>query len=176
MASRMYDYYKEQNGTHKIGNLNSMWAKHIVNGVLATEDIENFTLVELYFEDGVRKAKQLTDVTKPGYLVTTVEEDQLYDGETYADFYNAEGEQIRVTYLEAPLRFETDNFELNTGVSAVEVGMVAHFDPTNKTYIVSDVGSPHVDYENAYDKFYVVDEDTEFGYAFDKTTVRFERQ
>ena len=133
MASRLFDIISTR-GNHEIGSLNTKWTKHMANGAIADEDIENYTLVETYWVDGELHCKYLTDVTKKGYLVTTVEEDQLMEGEEYTDFYNAEGEIVRITDVAAQknTRFETSAFTLNEGVGAVAVGMVAHFDPASK--------------------------------------------
>lgn len=177
MATRMYNTLSE-NGNHEIGSINSKWTKHMVNGAIADEDIENYTLVEIFYnEEGELHCKSLTDVTKKGYLVTTVEEDQLMSmngyQETYTDFYNAEGEMIRITDtdIQKNSRFETSAFSTNAGVTEVKRGMVAHFDPATKKYIVSDASTPHADYATAVNKFEVVDEDSDFGYALDKPTI-----
>ncbi len=173
MATRLYDAIS-QRGNHEIGSLNSKWTVHMANGAIADENIENYTLVETYWTEGELHCKQLTDVTKKGYLVTTVEEDQLMEGEEYVDFYNAKGEVVRITDVEKQKnsRFETSAFSLNAGVSSIERGFVAHFDPTTKKYIVSNPASVHADYTTAVNKFEVVDEDSDFGYTFDKSTIQ----
>lgn len=173
MASRMYDLLT-QRGNHEIGNLNTKWTVHMTNGAMAAEDMENFTLAEVFYENGIEKCKYLTDVKKKGYLITTVEEEHLLDGEEYTDFYNAKGEMVRLTDVEAQKasRFETSAFEKNTGVETIQKGYVAHFDPTTKKYIISEPTSPHADYADAVNKFEVVEVDTDFGVPFDKTTIR----
>lgn len=180
MATRLFDTLS-QRGDHEIGNLNSKWTVHIANGAIADENIENYTLVEIFYTDGELHCKQLTDVTKKGYLVTTVEEDQLMEGEEYVDFYNAKGEIIRITDVknQPNSRFETSAFVLNEGgvdnstkVTEVANGCVAHFDPATKKYIISDATSPHADYATAVNQFEVVDADSMFGYAFDKPTIK----
>ena len=181
MATRMNDVLT-QRGNHEIGNLNTKWTKHMANGAIADENIENYTLVETLWTDGELHCKQLTDATKKGYLITTVEEEQLMEGEEYVDFYNAAGEIIRLTDVDAQKnsRFETSAFVLNddavanggSAISAVQVGQVAHFDPASKKYMISDPSSPATAYDTAVNKFEVVGADTDFGYAFDKTTIR----
>lgn len=181
MASRLYDLISTS-GTHQIGSLNTKWTVHMTNGAVATENMENYTLAEIFYDAGILKCKQLTDVTKKGYLVTTVEEDQLLEGETYTDFYNATDEIIRLTDVaeQKNSRFETSAFELNadgvanggTTVTEVAVGMVAHFNPTTKKYMISNAASPATAYATAVNKFEVVDADSDFGYAFDKPTIR----
>ncbi|APR02510.1 TPA: phage morphogenesis protein [Clostridium botulinum] len=173
MATRMYDALMER-GNHEIGNLNSIWANPFVNGAILEENVDNFTLVELtgYDEEGNVKCKQLSDITKQGFLVTTVEEEHLMEGETYVDFYNAKGEIARLHRPKQDLRFETSAFELNAGAAKLVYGQVAHFDPAKKKYIISDSASTHADYDKATNKFEVVGIDTDFGYAFDKQTIR----
>ena len=173
MATRLFDAIS-QKGNHEIGSLNTKWTVHMTNGAEAKEDIENYTLVETFYENGILKCKYLTDVEKKGYLVTTVEEDQLMEGETYVDFYNAKGEIVRLTDVKAQpnTRFETSAFTKNNGVTKIQKGYVAHFDPNTRKYIVSDPEYPHASYANAVNKFEVVDEDSDFGYAFDKPTIR----
>ena len=173
MASRLTDALSVS-GNHEIGQLNTKWTVHLANGAKATENMENFTLAEIFYDGGVLKCKQLTDATKKGYLVTTVEEDQLLDGETYTDFYNGKNEVVRLTDVKVQLnsRFETTAFSKNTGVVDIEEGYVAHFDPATKKYIVSAPATLHADHATAINHFEVVDADSEFGYAFDKPTIR----
>lgn len=178
MASRGYKTIGER-GTHEIGALNSKWANHLVNGAVALEDFDNYLLVELERDaEGVLGCKVLTDNTKKGYLATTIEEEDLLqtDGfsEEYVDFYNATGDMVRVTDVDVQknVRFETSAFTKNTGVTEIKRGFVAHFDPTTKKYIVSNPTSLHTDYTDAVNKFEVVDEDTDLGFAFEVPTIR----
>lgn len=177
MASRMYDAISKT-GEHGIGDLNTKWAKHLVNGAITYENIDNYTLAELsgYDSDNNLTCKQLSDVKNEGFLVTTIEEEQLLQigdyQETYPDFYNGKDEIVRLTRLEKGVRFDTSSFSLNTGVTAVTVGMVAHFDPTTKKYIISVAATPHADYANAANKFEVVNPDSDFGYEYDVKTIK----
>lgn len=178
MASRGYQTIG-QRGNHEIGSLNTKWTVHLANGAMATEDFDNYLLVELdRNEEGDLTCKVLTDSTKKGYLATTIEEEHLLqtDGfnEEYVDFFNGEGEMVRVTDVDAQKnsRFETSAFSLNDGVAEAKKGFVAHFNPATKKYIVSNPASAHADYAGAVNKFEVVDVDTDFGYAFEKTTIR----
>ena len=178
MSSRGYKLIGER-GDHAIGNLNSKWTVHMVNGAMAAEDFDNYLLVEVYRNDeGDLECKVLTDVTKKGYLATTIEEEDLLqtDGfsEEYVDFFNAKGDMVRITDVKAQpnSRFETSAFAKNAGVTEIKRGFVAHFDPATKKYIVSDPASAHEDYANAVNKFEVVDEDSDFGYAFEVPTIR----
>ncbi|AEB77386.1 hypothetical protein [Clostridium botulinum] len=179
MATRLYKAMYSR-GNHEVGNLNTIWSKHVVNGAKLVcgekDEVDNFTLVELgdYDENGNLTCKPLSDVKNQGFLLTTVEEEQLMEGETYADFFNEKDEMVRLTRLETGVRFETSAIELNAGTKEAKEGMVAHFDSTKKKYIISDSKSAHADYANAVNKFAVVGVNTDFGFAFDKQTVRLE--
>lgn len=175
MASVKYDALFNS-VKHEVGSLNSIWATHLVNGAVALENMDNYILAEKagYDTDGNLTCKALTDATKEGFLVTTVEEDQIMEGETYTDFYNAKDDMVRLTPVVERLRFETSAFELNAGVTAPVKGFVAHFNPATKKFIVSDVATPHASYATAKNKFEVVGVDTDFGYGLDKTTIRLE--
>lgn len=181
MANRIMKTLLEQ-GTHEVGVLNSSQSRDIVNGAKLTEgDLDNFLLVEDagWDEDG-RLCKALSANTKKGFLVTTIEEESLYADEeilqgNYRDFYNAKGEFVRLTLLEAYVtRFETSAFEKNSGVDTIKKGMVAHYDATKKKYIVSKADSAHAGYEAALNKFEVVDVATDFGYNLGVETIRLE--
>ena len=179
MATRLLDVLTQE-GTHAVGNLNSKWAKHYANGAILTGgNVDNFTIVELdgYDEEGNAKCKKLSDKGHRGYLVTTVEEEQLQDfagfHEGYRDFYNKEGEIVRLTILDDDVRFETSNFTNDTSnTDGVKKGNVAHFDVTTGKYIISKASAPHADYEASALKFEVVDEDTDLGYAYGIPTIR----
>lgn len=181
MASRMTDVLTIR-GAHEIGSINTKWTKHMTNGAIADGNMENYTLAEILWTDGELHCVQLTDATKKGYLVTTVEEDQLMEGEEYLDFYNATDEIIRLTDVDVQKnsRFETSIFELNadglanggTTVTAAAVGDVAHFNPTTKKYMISLASAAATAYGTAVNKFEVVGLDTDFGYPLDKTTIR----
>ena len=186
MASRGYNVISTE-GNHEVGSLNTKWVKHMANGAMATESIDNYLLVETSRNvDGELECKALTDATIKGYLVTTVEEEDLLqtDGfsEEYTDFYNAKEEMVRITDVDAQknARFETSAFELNadgvtnggTIVTEVKKGQVAHFNPATKKYMISDATDPATAFATAVNTFEVVDPDSDFGYAFEKTTVR----
>lgn len=173
MASRMTDALTVK-GTHGIGNLNSKWTVHMTNGAIASAAFDNFTLVEADYINGVFTCKQLTDATKKGYLATTVEEEHLLEGEEYPDFYNGKGEMVRLTDVAAQVnsRFETSSFVKDATAKAIVLGQVAHFDVTDKVFIISNDTAVHDDYTTAYNKFIVVDNDSDFGYAFDTPTIR----
>ena len=155
MSTRQFKALTEK-GTYPVGNLNSLKVKTITNGALVDDEtIGNFTLVELGFnEDGERICKSLTDVEKKAYLIAAVE--RRYLGEEMVDFINEEGERARIVILEEGLRFESSEFAKNAGVTDIENGMVAHFDPTTKKYIISNPASAHADFADASVKLLVV--------------------
>ncbi|MFS0657365.1 hypothetical protein AB1L07_01905 [Niallia alba] len=174
MASRILKALTEV-GTHTVGNLNSMKIKTLAHGALVEgADIDNFTLVELGFNaDGERTAKQLSAIDKKAYLIATPE--VRYLGEAMVDFYNGLGERARIVIFEPGYtRFETSAFTLNTGVSAVAKGQVAHFDPATKKFIISEVGSAHEDYAGSSAKFLVVNSEDDMEYTLGAATVRLE--
>lgn len=164
MASQIFNQLTNNNGSHAVGNLNSIKVRTIANGAKFTEDVDNFTLCELSFDaDGQRTASQLSAVANKGYLVAAVE--RMYLGEHISHFYNAADEFGRIVILDEGVRFDTSAF---TGTP--QAGQDAHFDPTTKKFLVHD-GS-HLDFAGAANKFKVVD----FGSHFGKATVRLEVQ
>lgn len=173
MATRQLQVLK-QRGTHHVGNLNSWKVRTLPHGARVVDaDIDNFTLVELDFdENGERVCRQLSSVTKKGYLIATPE-NRMMD-EDLVDFYNAVGDYARIVFLDEGLRFDTSAFTLNSGVNEVKNGYVAHFDPASKTFIISNPQSPHPDYENAVDKFLVVNNEEDLEYTNGKPLVRLE--
>lgn len=168
MASRVLDALTKQ-GNHIVGNISS-WKKRVLPNGALVEDlaIDNYTIVELGFDaEGERICKQLTAVANKGYLIASPE--RMYvGGEQLADFYNAKGERARIVFLDEGFRFETSGFAMNTGVTEVKNGMVAHFDPATKKFIISDATAPHADYATARDKFAVVNFEEDIDYVIDE--------
>lgn len=174
MATNQFRALK-QKGNHEVGTLNSYTVRTVPHGAKAEVDIDNYILVELGFTtEGERSAKPLSDSTKKGYLVATPE--LLTMGENLVDFFNGKDEQARIVHLETGLTFETSAFTLNSGVSAVKNGLVAHFDVATKKFIVSDASSAHVDYAAAHDKFTVVANEENAHRWLGKATVALEVQ
>lgn len=169
MATRQMKALIER-GTHNVGNLNNLKIKTVAHGaIVVDEDVDNFTLVELGFnEDGERVCRQLSDVTKKSYLIATPEVRNLGLGEELVDFYNAVGEHARIVILEEGYtRFDTSAF---TGEPAN--GKVAHFDPATKKFIIHD--GEHADYANAKAKFLVVNNEDNLDYTCGLPLVRLE--
>lgn len=166
----------ENVGLHHVGNINSWKIEVLQYGALVDDaTIDNFTSVEIGFNaDGERICKQLTDVTKAGFLIASVER-RLPD-EQLSYFYNEQGERARLVYYKQGLHFESSAFSKNTGVTEIKKGFVAHFDPTTKTYIISDPASAHLDYATAHDKFTVIATEDDIEYTAGKPVVRFEVQ
>lgn len=166
---------------HEVGTINTSWAKPITNGAILTEDnADNYTLVEEagFDSEGNRLCKPLTSNDVKGFILSTNEEEALFgDGElqgNYTDFYNKKGDVCNLIIQEPYLRFETSAFTKNAGLTAVEVGNVAHYDVTTNKYIISAVGSEHADYTNSANKYLVVGVDTDFGVNLGVTTIRLE--
>lgn len=164
-----------QKGNHAVGNLNNIKIKTVAHGAVVTgADIDNFTLGELGFDaNGERTVKQLSAKDKKAYLVASPE--ARYMGEELVDFYNAVGEPARIVILEPGYtRFDTSAFTLNTGVSEIKNGLVAHFDITTKKFILSDSASAHTDYAGSSAQFVVVSDEDDLEYSLGKPTVRLE--
>ncbi|MFS1518507.1 hypothetical protein V1503_18900 [Bacillus sp. SCS-151] len=172
MGSRVLKALQEI-GSHAVGNLNNIKVKTVAHGALVKGNVDNFTLVELDFEDGERVAKQLSAIDKKAYLIATPE--TRYLGEAMVDFYNEEGDRARIVILEEGYtRFDTSAFSLNTGVSEVKKNQVAHFDPTAKKFIISEVSSAHADYSGSKAKFLVVNNEEDMEYTLGAQMVRLE--
>jgi hypothetical protein len=169
----MLDALKNQ-GTHNVSTINSRWARPVVNGAILTGgNLDNGLLVETdgYDSDGVLKCKAYTGTAgTPFYVVQTVEEEHLqfdlgeYD---YKNFYNAQGEHIRIYRPETGLRQETSAFTVKAGITLAK-GLPVVYDATNKAFKVVDVVGTDTQIAT------VVDLDTDFGYNADKQTIRIE--
>lgn len=174
MATRQSQILK-QKGTHEVGNLNNLKVKTLNHGAIVTgADIDNFTLGELGFDaNGERTVTQLSAKANKAVLVASPE--ARYMGEELVDFYNAVGELARIVILEPNYtRFDTSAFTLNTGVTAVANGLVAHFDVATKKYILSAAGTPHADYAGSSAQFVVVSDEDDMEYSLGKSVVRLE--
>lgn len=161
---------------HEVGNLNNVGdLKTVHGGAIATEDIDNFTLVELDFDatTGERTAKSLADKTHKAYLCASPEIRPL--GEPITSFYNATGDRIRPVILEVGYtRFDSSAYTLNTGVTEIKNGLVAHFDVTTKKFIISNPASAHADYATSSAQFVVVSNEDDVLYTDGKALVKFE--
>jgi hypothetical protein len=171
MSTRQLKILTER-GNHEVGNLCSLKIRTLAHGaVVEGADIDNFTLVELGFNaEGERTCKQLTAVDKKSYLIATPE--ARYMGEELVDFYNAVGEYARIVYLDEGLRFDTSAFQLNAGITEIQNGLVAHFNPATKKFLIHD--GTHADYANAKAKFLVVSNEEDLEYTCGKPLVRLE--
>ncbi|WP_368900847.1 hypothetical protein [Oceanobacillus oncorhynchi] len=150
-----------------VGNLNSLKIETVAHGAIAEEDVDNFTAVELGFnEEGERTFKSLTDVTKPTYLVAAPE--TRYAGESIGEFFNGEGERARIVIFKPQYtRFETSAFD-----GTPENGKFAHFDPETKKFKIHD-GSDE-DFVKAYVKLEVVSSEEDLSYTLGQPMVRLE--
>lgn len=174
MGSRILDALQTQ-GTHAVGNLNSLKIKTVANGAIVEgAPIDNFSLGELGFNaEGERTVKQLSAKDKKAVLVAAPE--TRYLGESIANFYNAVGEQVRCVLLEAGYtRFESSAFTLNAGITEIKNGQVAHFDVATKKFIISTSSAAHADFATSSAQFLVVSNEEDIRYTLGQPTVRFE--
>lgn len=123
----------QKNSVHAVGNLNSKDVRTVPE-VMASENLENYTMGQLFYENGIRKVKTATDNTKEGVLVCAVE--VLYDDEAMKEFYVGKDEYTRVIHFDKGVRFETSAYD-GTPV----MGQFAHFDTTLDKYVVEAVES-----------------------------------
>jgi hypothetical protein len=177
MASRFVDYLNTR-GTYAVGNLNSWEMEQVNQGALVSEatGIENFTMVELFFEHEdpsdtttpvVRKCKKLTDVTKPQYLIASIER-RVFENdnilglmqEELSDFYNAKGEQAAIYHVPVGKRIQVSKFalcaEAGKVVTAIVNGMGAYFDATLGKFVIVDLANAPTNYTSSSKKFVVV--------------------
>lgn len=172
MNRKIAELFKK--GTHNVGVINSKHARSLANGgILVGGDLDNYTVVEFagYDAEGNDTFKALVDNATKGFLVATVEEEDLYSDVAllqgnYYDFYNAVGEAIRVFAQERDLRFEASNYS-GTPVQ----GHLAYYDKATKKFVI--VGATATtEYTNAGNKYVVVDVNTSFGDNLDVPTIR----
>lgn len=161
MASRMLDVFTVQ-GTHAVGNISSWKIRTLPYGAIVDgASIDNFTWCELGFNaEGERICKQLSAKATKGYLIAAPER-RYITGEQMCDFYNGVGEPARIVLPDLGVRFETSAYTLNTGVTEIVNGLVAHFDVATKKFIISDSTAAHADYATSANQFLVVATDLE---------------
>ena len=166
---------RTEDGKHAVGSINSIQVKTLANGARITgAEVDNWTLVELagFNEDGERLCKAVTAADKMAYLVATPE--QRFLGEDIAHFFNDVDEFARLVLFEAGYtRFEASNYSLGSGVTEVECGQVAHFDPATKKFIILASDTEDTDYVAAKYKFEVVADLNDTAGNFLQPTVRF---
>ncbi|QJI52503.1 hypothetical protein [Psychrobacillus phage Perkons] len=162
-----------QKDKHTVGNITSShkYIQDIPNGVLFTEDVDNFHLVELsYNAEGERVAKGLTDVKKEAFLVASVERRHL--NEDIIEFYNAKDERGRIVIPTRGLRFDVSAFALNTGVTVIKAGLSAHYNVATKKYLIHD--GTHEDFASASVKFEVASNEDNLEYTLGAPMIRLE--
>lgn len=172
MANQKYVDLQKIN-THGVGVVNSSFAKEIVNGAIISADADNYTLVEFdgFDSEGNRKCKPLSASTVKGLLVSTFEEESLFGEESYQgnynDFFNAQGEMVKLTVQEPYLRFEVSAY---TGTPAV--GSYAYYDAATKKYVC--VAVPDTAMKAAKNQYLIVAKNTDFGANLGIPTIRVE--
>lgn len=163
MATTGLDIIKNRkHNLHNVGNLNtpSPWVRDIANGTFASEDMDNWILVETFIEDNVatgrkeRYCKPLTDKKNKAYLLYTPE-DRVLAIDTFGNFYNGKGDKTRNVHFTDGIRFECSNWTKDATITGeIEIGARAHFDVATKKFIVHD--GTHADYADSRYKFEVV--------------------
>lgn len=178
MSSRILEALKATNVKHNVGSLNN-WGKEVLNQgakvVLTNPEtyLDNFVLGELGFDatTGERTVKSLSDATKKGVIIASVE-DYLEEYETISDFFNGANEYARIVYQESGKRFDASNYTLDDPTKVVKNGQVAHYDITTKKFIISNGATNNAGYATAGNKYIVVNCDLN---TFDgQAIIRFE--
>lgn len=159
-------------GTHKISEINTIWAKPVANGAILTGgNMDNGGLVEFAGRDaeGNRLCKAYEGTGEFFILQTHVEDQLLVDmGETdYKNFYNAENEPVRLVRVETGITQELSGYEVKDSVTlALDLPVI--WDSVKKVHKVLDVISAETQIAT------VVGIDTDFGYNAGTTTIRIE--
>lgn len=170
MATLMLDALKNE-GTHNISNINTRGAKPLVNGAILTGgNLDNGLLVELSGRDadGNLLCKAWEGVND-FYIVETVVEEQLMQdlGEyDYKNFYNGEGEMVRLFVPEKFLRQETSAWE-NASGNTIALDQKVVYDTTKKKFIIGGTAGAGI-----VEVATLVGIDTDFGYNAGKETIR----
>lgn len=97
-------------GTHTVGQVNSWNMETFINGAIVGEDggVDNFRLVQLYYEDGEAKCKYPVAGASAMDLFVTVTPEERLEGELLCNFYNGKGERATLAYLPLGFTFETN--------------------------------------------------------------------
>lgn len=134
MASRIKDALtnKALRATHVVGTVNSWNMETFINGAVVKEatGIDNYTLGQIFYEDGEAKVKvPVTGATADELFVLVTPEERL-EGELLGDFYNGNGERATLAYLNVGFTFETSSM---SGLTPA-VGDKVVWDITNKIF------------------------------------------
>lgn len=152
---------------HGVGSYNSDVMDTYGNGCLCGEDIDNFTLVEIkYDERGNETCVYLTDATKEGLLICTPET-RHFEHEQMDSFYNGKGERARLVYLAPNKRFQTSLYKKDNDDKEIKKGQHVHFDPLTKKYLVSNDTSDNAGFATAFNKFVVQEIEDDVEYTID---------
>ncbi len=176
MASKKFNALT-QIDKHTVGNLVSshQYIQDIPYGAVALEDVDNFHIVELSFEEGERSFKYLTDVANEQFLVAAVERRLLNPmlNEGIIEYYNGKGERARIIRLKKGLIFDTSAFDA-TAVAAtgIEKGNKCHYDPATKKFLIH--GGTHADFATADKQFQVLSDEDNLEYTLGAPMVRLE--
>ena len=140
MASIMKKTLVTQKG-HTVGHVNSYTYRTVPNGVLCSEDIDNYVIGEVYFAENVETGeteKQIRNVTGDvnvhDHVLVITPEQRLNVGiinEPLSYFYNGKGERATVVYLEQGLTFQTSAYNGEN----LAVGDFVVYDKATKKFI-----------------------------------------
>ena len=164
MASNILNTLKNlRQNLHNVGNLNNWKKKSLNQGAIATEKMDNFTLVTIGFDavSGERTATPIVASDVKGVLVATPE-DYMEGYETISSFFNAQGERVRVVAMEPGMRFECSNVEFEDGnlvANPIKNGQLVHYNHDTKKFVISNLTPDGMipDYGQAANKLVVVD-------------------
>lgn len=170
MASLFLDAIKKQSEKKRVGELNNWNVRTLNQGAVAEADLENYSVVELGFNEAGERTFKLLDTGVP-YLLCAVE-DYVGEYETISSFYVGKGERARVIKMEEGLRFAVTKCELDNEGKPVKNGQKAHFDKAGNKYIISNDDSDNAGYASAEVKLVVVNADA--GTIDGQQKIRFE--
>ena len=165
MSSNVLNAIKNlRKNLHNVGALNNWTKKSLNQGVVANENMDNFTLVKIEFDPttGERIAKHIANDQEKGMLVASVE-DYIQEYETISSFFNEKGEKVRVIAMEVGTRFECSNFDYesqNLVTNPIKNGQKVHYDKTSKKFKISNAtANGMAGYNTAANKLVIVDKD-----------------
>lgn len=163
MASRMKDALinKALRATHVVGTVNSWNMETFINGALVkeTNGLDNYTLGQLFYENGEAKVKKpATGVTGAELFLLVTPEERL-EGEMLGDFYNGNGDRATLAYLPLGFTFETSSMSGTTPA----IGDKVVWDITNAKFKKAESG----DLTGAVKVFQITGIETETMYTID---------
>jgi len=138
MGSNLKFFLNKNRTKHSVGNVTtSLPIRTFINGAKVVEDegVDNYSLVELNYVNGVPEVKYATSSATAENVFLTVTPVQVLEqfGEYISDFYNTKGDLANIAYLPQGFSFQTSNM---ADVENVEVGNYVVWDTTDNTFVV----------------------------------------